>query len=69
MEVDDAEDAGDGDAGLGRELMAPRTDRTTRIPSAVASPVTTKHAAKGSVLGNLTIAGNLLGKRINRSKN
>ena len=32
-----------------RELMAPRTDRTTRISSAVASPLTTNHAAKRSV--------------------
>jgi len=31
-------------ATTGRELTAPRTDRTTRIPS----PVTTNHAAKGS---------------------
>jgi len=29
----------------GRELMASRTDRMTRIPSGVASPLTTKHAA------------------------
>ena len=29
--------------------MAPRTDRTTRVLSGVASPVTTNHAAKGSV--------------------
>ena len=40
-------------ARVGRELMAPRTDRTTRIPSDVASPVTTNHAAKGSVFVNL----------------
>ena len=46
------------DAAMGRELMAPRTDRTTRIPSAVASPVTTNHAAKGSVFVNLTSPGN-----------
>ena len=32
----------------GPKLMAPRTDRTTRIPSGVASPVTTNHAAKWS---------------------
>ena len=38
---------------MGKERMAPRTDRTTRIPSGVASPVTTKHAAKGSVFVNL----------------
>ena len=44
---------------LGRELMAPRTDRTTRIPSGVASPVTTNHAAKGSVFVNLRNGGNL----------
>jgi len=44
---------------MGRELMAPRTDRTTRIPSAVASPVTTNHAAKGSVFVNLPSPGNL----------
>ena len=36
-----------------RELMAPRTDRTTRIPSGVASPITTNHAAKGYVFANL----------------
>jgi len=39
--------------------MAPRTDRTTLIPSAVASPVTTNHAAKGSVFVNLRSPGNL----------
>ena len=39
--------------------MAPRTDRTTRIPSGVASPVTTSHAAKGSVFVDLRNAGNL----------
>ena len=39
-------------ATMGRELMAPRTDRTTRIPSGVASPVATNHAAKGSVFVN-----------------
>ena len=39
--------------------MAPGTDRTTRISSAVASPVATNHAAKGSVLVNLTSTGNL----------
>ena len=37
-------------ATLGRELMALRTDRTTRIPSGVASPV----AAKGSVFVKLS---------------
>ena len=36
----------------GRELMAPRTDHTTRIPSGIASPVTRNHAAKGSVFVN-----------------
>jgi len=46
-------------ATMGRELMAPRTDRTTRIPSGVASPVTTNHAAKGSVFVNLRNVGNL----------
>jgi len=44
---------------MGRKIMAPRTDRATRIPSGVASPVTTKHAAKGSVFVNLRNAGNL----------
>ena len=39
--------------------MAPRTDRTTRIPSGVTSPVTTNHAAKGSVFVNLRNASNL----------
>ena len=42
-------------ATMGMELMAPRTDRTTRISSAV----TTDHAAKGSVFVNLTTPGNL----------
>ena len=46
-------------ATMGRELMAPRTDRTTRIPSGVASPVTTHHAAKGSVFVSLRNGGNL----------
>ena len=36
-------------------LMAPITDRTTRI----ASPITTKFAAKGSVFVDLRNAGNL----------
>ena len=31
---------------MGRELMTPRTDRTTRIPSGVASPVTTNHTER-----------------------
>ena len=39
--------------------MVPRTDRTARIPSGVTSPVTTNHAAKGSVFVNLRNAGNL----------
>ena len=39
--------------------MAPRTDRTTRIPSGVASPVTANHAAKESVFVDLRNAGNL----------
>ena len=39
--------------------MASRIDRTTRIPSGVASPVTTDHAAKVSVLVNLRYVGNL----------
>ena len=29
-----------GTGPVGRELMAPRADRTTRIPSGVAAPVT-----------------------------
>ena len=44
-------------ATMCRELMAPRTDRTTRIPSGVTSPVTTNHAAKGSVCVNIRNAG------------
>ena len=40
--------------------MAPRTDRTTRIPSGVASPVTTNHAAKGCVFVDLRNGGNLV---------
>ena len=44
---------------LGRELMAPRTDRMTRIPSGAASPITTNHAAIGSVFVDLSSAGNL----------
>jgi len=43
---------------LGRELMAPRTDHTTCIPSGVASTVTKNHAAKGSVFVNLRDTGN-----------
>ena len=46
-------------ATMGRELMAPKTDRTTRIPSGVASPVTTNYAAKGPVFINVGNAGNL----------
>ena len=38
--------------------MAPRTDRTTRIPCDVASPATTHHAAKGLVFDKLRNAGN-----------
>ena len=45
---------------MGRRLMAPRTDRMTRIPSGVASRVTTNHAAKGSVFVKLRNAGNFL---------
>ena len=43
----------------GRGLMAPRTDRTTRIPSGVACPLTTNHAAKWSVFVDLRNTGNL----------
>ena len=39
--------------------MASRTDRTGRITSGGASPITTNHAAKGSVFVNLRNAGNL----------
>ena len=46
-------------ATMGRELIAPRTDRTTRIPSGVATPVTTNHAPKESVFVNLRNAGTL----------
>ena len=46
-------------ATIGRELMAPRTDRTTCIPSGVASPVTANHAAKGSVFVYLRNGGNI----------
>jgi len=49
---------------MGRELMAPRTDRTTRIPSCVASPVTKNHAAKGFVFVNLRNGGSLKKWRI-----
>jgi len=40
-------------ATMGREQMAPRADRTTRIPSGVVSPITTKLAVKRFVLDNL----------------
>jgi len=50
---------GRGRGNDGAPLMAPRTDRTTRIPSGVASPVTTNHAAKGSVFVSLRNTGNL----------
>jgi len=49
-------------ATMGRDQMAPRTDRTTRIPSGVASLVTTNHAAKGSVFVNVRNGGNLNGR-------
>ena len=39
--------------------MAPRTDHTARIPSGVAFPVATNHAAKGFMFVNLRNAGNL----------
>jgi len=42
--------------------MAPRTDRTTRVLSGVASPLTSNHAAKGSVFVDLRNADNLQGK-------
>ena len=40
-------------------MIANGSDRTTRIPSDVASLVTTNHAAKGSVFINLRNGGNL----------
>ena len=46
-------------ATMGKELMAPKTDCTTRIPYGVAFPVTANHAAKGSVSVNLGNTGNL----------
>ena len=54
----------DGNGGLvgarmGRELMALKNDRTTRIPSGVASPATTDLAAKGSVFVNFRNTSNL----------
>jgi hypothetical protein len=39
--------------------MSPITDRTMRIPSGVASPITTNHAVTGSVFVKLTNPGNL----------
>ena len=44
---------------MGRDLMVPRTDLTTHIPSGVASPIATNHAAKGSVFAIFRNAGNL----------
>ena len=44
---------------MGREPMAPRTDRMAHIPSGVAGPVATKHAAEGSVFVDLRNAGTL----------
>ena len=41
------------------EWKASTSASPTRIPSGVASPVTTNHAAKGSVFVNLRNAGNL----------
>ena len=46
-------------ATMGGQLMAPRTNRTTRIPSGVTSPITTKHAAKGSLFVDLRNTDNL----------
>jgi hypothetical protein len=51
------QDCNSREATMGRGLMAPITDRTTRTPSGVASPVTTKHAAEGSVFVDLRNAG------------
>ena len=45
-------------ATMGKDLMAPRTDCTTHIPSSVASPVTTKYAAKGPLFVTLRKSGN-----------
>ena len=53
---------------MARELMAPRTDRTMRILSGVASPVTTNHAAKGSMFVKLRNAGNLKNNPPQRSR-
>ena len=36
-----------------KDLIASRTDRTARIPFSVASPLTTNHAARGSVFCRL----------------
>ena len=44
---------------MGSELMVPKIDRTTRILSGVASPVTTNHAVKGSMFVKLKNTGNL----------
>ena len=38
--------------------IRPKTDRTMRISSAVATPVTTNHAVKGSVFGGSRSSGN-----------
>ena len=51
-----------------RELMAPRTDCTTRISSGVASPVTEHHAAKGSVFVSLRNAGSFKSGRLEKKK-
>ena len=42
-----------------KELMAPRTDCTTRMPSGVTSPVTTNHVTKQCVFVHLRNTGNL----------
>jgi len=46
-------------ATMGSELMAPRTDHTTRIPSGVASPISTSHEANGRMFANLRNGDNL----------
>ena len=43
---------------VGRSLMALRTDRTTRIPSSVASQITSNHAAEGCLFVRLRNVGN-----------
>ena len=48
-----------GNLVLDPELMAPRTDRTTRIPSGVASPISTSHEANGCMFVNLKNTSNL----------